>query len=243
MIYFISDCHLGLLERSEDKKREDLLLAFMEKIRPDCERLVIVGDFFDYWFEWDFVCPKYFYRTLAELYKFRSANIPIDYLMGNHDFGHKTFFSDELDIEIHRNDLVRNYYDKKFYLFHGDGLSYKDGLYRILKKILRNPFNLKLYLNLLHPDFAIKMAHSTSKKSRKHTDKKLYGDKDGMTDFAIEKIEEGFDYVIFGHRHKLTELKYKNGTYINLGDWLKSPHFGAFDGKEFKLISVIEFLK
>ena len=243
MIYFISDCHLGLLERSQDKKREDMLLCFMEKIFHDCERLVIVGDFFDYWFEWDFVCPKYFYRTLAELHKFRSSGIPIDYLMGNHDFGHKEFFRNELDIEIHKNDLERIFYNKKFYLYHGDGLSYKDSLYRILKKILRNPFNLKLYLNFFHPDFAIKMAHSTSKKSRKYTDKKHYGESDGMTDFAKQKIEDGFDYVVMGHRHKLIEMKHKNGTYINLGHWLKDPHFGVFDGKEFKLLSVEEFIK
>lgn len=238
MIYFISDCHLGLLERSIDKQREDILLAFLEKIMPDCERLVIVGDFFDYWFEWDFVAPKYFYRTLAMLHKYRAAGIQIDYLMGNHDFGHKDFFKTELDIEIHRDDLVREFNGKKFYLYHGDGLSYNDTMYKILKKVLRNKFNLKLYLNLFHPDFAVKLAHSTSKKSRKYTDKKHYGDSDGMTDFAKNKIEEGFDYVIMGHRHKLIDIKHNNGRYINLGHWLENPHFGIFNGNEFNLLPV-----
>ncbi len=240
-IYFISDVHLGFFERGIDKKREDNLLKLLNTIMPDCERLVIVGDFFDYWFEWDLVIPKYFYRTLTMLHKYRDQGIEIDYVMGNHDFGHKTFFKEELGIVISPDAIVRKFYGKKFYIYHGDGLSYQDTPYRILKKILRNKFSLWLYNKFIHPDLAIKMASSTSNKSRKFTDSKKYGDKDGMLDAAKTKIDEGYDYVIFGHRHKQFNVKHNHGTYINLGDWFKTPGIGIFDGKAFVYKSIEEF--
>jgi UDP-2,3-diacylglucosamine hydrolase len=236
MIYFISDLHLGLFERSIDKKREDVFLNFLKSIENNCDTLVIVGDFFDYWFEWDLVIPKYFYRTLTALHDFVKSGKKVEYVMGNHDFGHKSFFKDELGIDIHPNAIERTYGDKRFYIYHGDGLSYNDNLYKIVKKILRNKTALKLYSTLIHPDRAIKLASSTSKTSRKHTDSKKYSDKDGMQDFAFRKIDEGFDYVIFGHRHKLSYTPHNNGFYINLGDWIKKPHYGIFDGKDFKLL-------
>ncbi len=242
-IYFVSDVHLGFFEREIDKKREDILIKCLEKIMPNCERLVIVGDFFDYWFEWKKVIPKYFYRTLAVLHKFRENGIEVDYVMGNHDFGHKSFFKEELNIEIHNAHIERNFFGKKFYIYHGDGLSYQDGPYRILKKILRSKFNLSLYSRLFHPDLAIKLALSTSNKSRTFTDSKKYGKCDGMQDAAFAKIDAGFDFVIFGHRHKQTNISHNNGRYINLGDWFKTPGFGIYDGDEFVLQSVDKILE
>lgn len=240
-IYFISDVHLGFFERETDKKREDNLLKLLNTIMPDCERLVIVGDFFDYWFEWDLVVPKYFYRTLAMLHQLRDHGIEIDYVMGNHDFGHKTFFKEELGIEIYPDAIVREFFGKKFYIYHGDGLSYHDTPYRILKRILRNKFSLWLYNKFIHPDLAIKLAASTSNKSRKFTDSKKYGDQDGMLDAAKAKIDEGYDYVVFGHRHKQFNIKHNHGTYINLGDWFNAPGAGVFDGNKFRYKSIKEF--
>lgn len=236
-IYFISDVHLGFFERTIDKKREDLLLACLNNIKSDCDRLIIVGDFFDYWFEWKYAIPRYFYRTLALLADFRASNIKIHYMMGNHDFGHVNFFRDELGIEINRDTAEYEFFGKRFFIFHGDGLAYKDGPYRLLKKILRNRFNLKLYTHLLHPDCAIKFASNTSNKSRKYTSsQKKYGEKDGMKDFAEAKIAEGFDYVIMGHRHKLESVQFAGGTYINLGDWFKTPGLWAFDENGFEFL-------
>lgn len=243
MIYFISDVHLGLFSRDVDKKREDSLLQFLKKIEKDCKTLVIVGDFFDYWFEWNLVIPKYFYRTLTALHNLREKGIEILYIMGNHDFGHKDFFKNELDIEVYPNDLEKEFYGKKFFLYHGDGLSNNDGAYRVIKKILRSKFNLKLYTKFLHPDRAISLASGTSKKSRNYTDKKDYGEIDGMTEFAEKKIKEGFDYVIFGHLHRLRDIKFDTGRYINLGSWLNNAHFGKFDGGSFELLKVNDFLK
>jgi UDP-2,3-diacylglucosamine hydrolase len=242
MIYFISDVHLGLLERSDDRKREALFLNVLQKCSLDAEKIYFVGDIFDYWFEYKTVTPKYFYRTLTAIAGLRDSGIPIEYVMGNHDFGHKEFFMEEFGIEIHKGDIEREHYGKKFYISHGDGKSYKDTGYKILKKIIRAKLSLFLFLKL-HPDFGIRLASGSSRKSRVYTDKKVYGEKDGMRDFAFSKLESGFDYVIMGHRHKAEKSEHSGGYYINLGEWMRNPTFGIFDGNEFKITEVEKFLK
>ncbi|ROL62422.1 UDP-2,3-diacylglucosamine diphosphatase [Bacteroidetes/Chlorobi group bacterium ChocPot_Mid] len=242
MIYFFSDVHLGLYSRQDNLPRESLLLQFLKAIENDCETLIIVGDLFDYWFEYKYVIPKYYYRIITALKDLRLKNIKIEYLMGNHDFGHKTFFKDELDIFIHKNDIQRTFGNKKFYITHGDGKNYHDTGYKILKKILRNPFAQWLY-GLLHPDIAIGLASKSSKKSRKYTAKKQWGEGDGFEDFAKLQFSQGFDYVIVGHRHKPTFKKIDNGTFVDLGSWLgENPTFAMFDGNELTLNYVKEFL-
>lgn len=242
MIYFISDVHLGFQERELDKMREDLLLKTLEKLSNDCKTLVILGDLFDFWFEYNTVIPKYFFRTISKFYEIREKGIEIVYLMGNHDFGHKNFFEEEIKVKLIKEDVEIEFYGKRFYLAHGDGKSFYDSVYNFLKKILRNPISLFLY-GKLHPDFGIKLASGSSKESRKHTSKKNFGDVEGMEQFAEKKIAEGFDYVVMGHRHKLINKQIQNGFYINLGDWLGKPHIGKFDGEKFEIIEVEEFLK
>lgn len=237
MVYFISDVHLGLQSREEDKLREDRFLQFLESIKKDCKTLFIVGDLFDYWFEYKTVIPKYFYRVLTKLYELRKSGIQIEYLMGNHDFGHKDFFASELDIEVHHDDITREIDGKKFYISHGDGKSHKDTGYKILKKILRAKTSLYLFLKL-HPDFGIGLASGSSQKSRVYTDQKNYGKTDGMREFAFHKIDEGFDYVIMGHRHKAEIAQHNSGYYINLGEWIKKPQFGKFENGIFTLTEI-----
>ncbi len=241
MIYFISDVHLGFYKRDKDYVREDLLLRFLDTISGDCEKLFILGDLFDYWFEYKHVVPRYFYQTLTALKNMRLKGIDIEYLMGNHDFGHWDFFEKEIGIPIIKEDISREIYGKKFFLSHGDGKAYNDGPYRLLKKILRNKLSQKLYY-LLHPDIGIALASTSSKKSRNYTDKKDYTNRDGMRDFAVQKIEEGFDYVIMGHRHLFINEKIGNGRYINLGEWLTDPHYARFDGNDLKLLKVQDLL-
>lgn len=241
MIYFLSDFHLGFFNRDYDRERENVLLAVLEKMKG-AERLVIVGDLFDYWFEYKTVVPKHFFRTIAKLLELKQSGVEIEYVMGNHDFGHKDFFEQELGILVEKEDIIREYYGKHFYISHGDGKSYKDTGYRILKRILRHPLSLWLYLKL-HPNFAIGLASTSSKKSRTFTDKKDYGETDGLRDFALAKIDEGFDYVVMGHRHKAEKTKHHDGYYINLGHWIKLPGtFGSFDGDIFRILKSDEFI-
>ncbi len=229
MIYFVSDVHLGLGKREEEIKRENKFLNFLDFIKKDCEILYLVGDIFDYWFEYDTVIPKYFYRTLAKLYELSERGIKVEFIMGNHDFGLRSFFPEELNITVYRDDIIRNHNGKQFYISHGDGKALNDLGYKILKKILRANLSMKLFLKL-HPDWGINLAKGSSHKSRNYTGKKNYGSDEGMNQFAKDRIDEGNDFVIMGHRHLASELNHKDGKYINLGEWIKNPHYAVFDG-------------
>lgn len=241
MFYFISDLHLGVFERKKDKAREDLFIELLERISLDAETIFLVGDIFDFWFEYKTVVPAYFYRTLTAIDKLCSKGIKIEYLMGNHDFGHHDFFKKEFDIDIHREDITRELGGKKFFISHGDGKAKNDIGYRILKAILRNPVSNRMY-RFIHPDIGIGVASGSSKKSRSYTDQKDFGPTDGMKDFAISKLDEGFDYVVMGHRHKAEIYPHNSSYYINLGDWINEPTFGIFDGDKFELPQVRDFL-
>lgn len=235
-IYFISDVHLGFFSRDFDYKREELLITFLDNIQSDCSELVIVGDLFDYWFDYKTVIPRDFYLILSKLKEFSSSGIPVTYLMGNHDFGHYNFFKNELKINVIEQDITKMYFGKKFYLSHGDGKAYNDRMYLILKKILRNKFAKWLY-SKIHPDCGIKLASHSSRKSRSYTSNKKYGEIDGMLDFAKNKIlNENYDFVVMGHRHKAEIIDFGKGKYVNLGEWLKKPCYGVFDGNSFDLI-------
>lgn len=241
MYYFISDVHIGYYPRQKEREREKLLIEFLKKIESNCHTLYIIGDLFDYWFEYKTVIPRDFIRVISALINMRDKNIKIEYIIGNHDFGHKDFFADELGINLHQNDIETTIEGKSFFLSHGDGKIKKDHGYNILKKILRNPLSNKLY-RLIHPDLGIMLASSSSKTSRNYTEKKDYGTTDSLFEFAQSKISEGFDYVILGHRHKIYFEKIGNGYYVNLGEWFVNPHFGKFDGENFNIASVKQFI-
>lgn len=241
MIYFISDVHLGLGNIEKQKETEQAFLQFLQKIEDDCDHLYIIGDLFDYWFEYTTVIPKQYISILAAIGNWTKKGKSIDYLMGNHDFGHISFFEQEFGIHVYEDDIIREHNGKRFYLSHGDGKAYNDQGYKILKKVLRNPLS-KLLFKWIHPDIGIAMAAHASKESRGYTNKKEYESndyKDGMKDFAQNKIiQEGFDFVIMGHKHKAETVVFGNGTYINLGHWLSFPaHYAVFDGEHVVLKS------
>jgi UDP-2,3-diacylglucosamine hydrolase len=233
--FFISDIHLGLLTKEEEKAKEDKLVSFLKFAKTNCNELFIVGDLFDYWFEYKRVYQKGFYRTLAALKEITEEGIKIHYFIGNHDFMHRDFFKDEFNTVMYENELEVELNGKKFFIHHGDGLVKNDLGYNILKKILRNKITQKLYY-LLHPDLGIGIASQTSKKSRNYTTQKDYGEEDGLFDSAKKIIDKGFDYVLFGHLHKRQFIKYKNGIYLNLGSWLDKPCYGVFKENKFEIV-------
>ncbi|HRP01562.1 MAG TPA: UDP-2,3-diacylglucosamine diphosphatase [Candidatus Kapabacteria bacterium] len=241
MIYFISDVHLGFYEKELDLPRELIFLRFLDTIKKDAERIFLVGDIFDYWFDYKTVIPKQFFRVLNKLWELRQSGIKIDYIIGNHDFGHLSFFEEELDIPLYKGDISCEIKDKKFYISHGDGKNLKDKGYLLLKKITRNPLILKLYL-MLHPNFGIWLASGSSKKSRSYTDNREHLEDEPMKEFAYRMIDDGYDFVIMGHRHKSEFTKYKDSYYINLGEWFKEPMFAQFDGINMSLRKVSELV-
>jgi len=233
-VYFISDAHLGLGNRKEEREKEERLMAFLDQVKKDASQIFIVGDLFDAWIEYRTVIPKGFHRILAKLDELVSAGITVHYLVGNHDCWVRDYFREEIGIQTHTSEFEILLNGKKVFLHHGDGLSSKDTGYKILKKIVRNRFAIWLY-SWLHPDLGIRLARSSSKTSRQYTAGKHYGEEDGMLNFAKGKIESGYDIVIMGHHHKPVYEQIGNGIYLNLGDWISSNTYAELDGVQIAL--------
>ncbi|MFC2084390.1 UDP-2,3-diacylglucosamine diphosphatase, partial [Bacteroidota bacterium] len=213
-----------------------LFIKFLERIQNDASELFIIGDLFDYWFEYRSVMQKGFFRTFCALKELIDLNIKVHYLIGNHDFLHRDFFTQDIGVSLYKDPITLKLDGKKFFIGHGDGLIKNDIMYNVVKRILRNKFLQQLFL-LIHPDLGIKIARSTSRRSRVYTSKKNYGETDGLFETAKEKINSGFDYVLLGHSHVKKFEKFNNGFYINLGSWLDSPCYGLFNDNKFEIIN------
>ncbi len=232
---FISDIHLGLQDKATEKEKEKLLVKFLVFAQENCSELFIVGDLFDYWFEYKRVYQKGFFRTLTALQDLTMSGVKVHYFIGNHDFLHRDFFTNEIGVELHQDGIEKTLNGEKFFIAHGDGLVKNDMGYNILKSILRNKILQRLY-SFIHPDIGVSLASCTSKSSREYTSRKDYGEIDGLFETAKKKIDMGFDYVLFGHLHKRIYEKYKNGYYINLGSWLSAPCYGIFKENKFEIV-------
>ncbi len=233
-IYFISDVHLGLNKFDEERKKEDRLIAFFDAIKKDATQIFIVGDLFDAWLEYRTVAPKGFYRTLSKLDELASLGIIIHYLVGNHDFWMRDYFSNQLGIKTYQKSISTTINGKKIFIHHGDGLSDNDTGYKILKTILRNRFAIWVY-SWLHPDIGIKLALFSSKKSRRYSSNKHMDENDGMGKFANTMINGGYNFIIMGHSHQPSMIQFNSGTYINLGDWIVHNTYAEMDGDQISL--------
>ena len=231
--YFFSDAHLGLGSLEENRQRELRLIRFLDLIKCDAEQIFIVGDLFDYWFEYKSVVPKKYFRLFAKLAELTEQNIRIFFVAGNHDFWVKDYFRDELGIEVHLDPIETEICNKRFLIHHGDGLLKDDIGYKILKKILRNKVNIFLF-SLIHPDITGWIARWSSRTSRRYTSNRSY-ESNGMMEFARQKIQEGTDFVVMGHNHVPSYQTIEGGTYVNLGDWISENTYAIFDGKKLKL--------
>jgi len=231
--YFFSDVHLGLGTKDDDQKREERVIQFLDVVKQEGRELFILGDLFDYWFEYRSVVPKGYFRLFAKLAELRSCDIRISYLAGNHDFWLKGYLTEELGITVYPDPIERTIGGKRFFLHHGDGLLKRDTGYRILKRILRNRVNIFLF-SLVHPDLTNWIARWSSRKSRAYTSNKVFEGND-MVEFARKKIAEGFDVVIMGHNHQSLFKELGRGVYVNIGDWLHENTYAVFDGTKIQL--------
>jgi UDP-2,3-diacylglucosamine hydrolase len=227
--YFISDVHLGLGDRAKERQKEDTLLGFLDHALPTAGALCIVGDLFDFWFEYRTVIPKGFHRTLTALQRYTDAGVPVHYVAGNHDFWMGDFFSQELGMQVYRDPVELSLGGKRIYLHHGDGLARNDLGYRLIKPILRNAWSIRLY-RWLHPDIGVPLARGSSQSSREYTSGKEFGEGEGMAAFAAARIREGVDIVVMGHRHTPEIVAMEGGTYVNLGDWITHRSYGSLTG-------------
>lgn len=233
--YFISDLHLGAHEIENPQAQEEAVNRFLSFMAQDATHLFIVGDFFDFWFEYRTVIPKDYFPVLCRLQQFSQKGIRLYYLAGNHDFALGTFFDRYLQMQTADDTLSIELGGKKFFLFHGDGIERGDKGYRFLKRILRSRLNQKLF-RLIHPDFGIRLAKKVSGTSRKYStiNNKLRSEEEYF-EFAQKRFAEGYDYVIMGHRHNPLIFEEKGKKYVNLGDWITNYSYAVFDGNDLHL--------
>lgn len=236
-VYFVSDIHLGApsLEPSFEDKRRAELQRFFDKISLEGSRMVIVGDLFDFWYEYKHVIPKKYFWLYVKLRELVDRGIAVDYIAGNHDFYLGEFFSKSVGLAVHQDGFSEEIGGRKFLVVHGDGLALKDGGYRMLKRILRNHLVQSL-IKWVHPDVGFGLARAFSKKSREYTTSKDFGETDGMMMYAEKKLKEGYDYVVMGHNHVPKYERFGGGVYVNLGDWLGNFTYAIFDGNEMQLL-------
>lgn len=239
-IYFLSDFHLGAPDAASSLIREKKIVAFLDKIKHDAAEIFLLGDMFDFWYEYKKVVPKGHVRLLGKLAEISDSGIPLHFFVGNHDMWMKNYFQQELNMKVYFEPQQFIYNNKKFYIGHGDGLGPGDHGYKALKKIFRNPV-CRFLFGLLHPSMGIAIANYFSRKSRAKTgsaDEIFLGeDKEWLMIYSKELLEkEHFDYFIFGHRHLPLEHQLNNNSkYINLGDWIRNFTYAVFDGNNLQL--------
>lgn len=233
--FFVSDLHFGLLDEEQENIRERKFVEFLQFCNGTTDKLFILGDLFDYWFEYKRVVQKGYFRTFTALQDLVDAGVEVHYFIGNHDFMHRDFFEKIIGAHVYEDAINLELEGKKFFIGHGDGLVENDLGYKILKSVLRNKSIQKLY-SLLHPNFGIWLASSSSKKSRDYTTEKSYGENDGLFNTAKKKIDSGFEHVIFGHSHTRKNEIYENGQYVNLGTWLSRPCYAQFKDDKLEII-------
>ena len=223
-LIIISDAHLGAQSRADEQIKANRLLSFLQSRVSAPSRLIICGDLFDFWFEYRYAVPRRHFSILAQLSLLVRNGVRIDYIAGNHDFWLGSFLEQEVGLHLHRDDLELEQAGKKIYLRHGDGLIQKDHGYRALKKVLRHPFNVFLY-RLLHPDVGVPLALFFSQLSRNADKAACFKTDNEYRSFAFQKIEQGYDLVVLGHSHMPACTPYRQGWYVNAGDWIKAFTF------------------
>jgi UDP-2,3-diacylglucosamine hydrolase len=239
-IYFLSDFHLGAPNYESSLIREKKVVAFLDFIKDTAQEIFIVGDIFDFWYEYKNVVPKGYVRLLGKLAELTDSGIQIHFFLGNHDMWMSGYFERELNIPVYSEPKVFERFGKKLYVGHGDGLGPGDEGYKFLKKIFRNPICQWLF-GFAHPSIGIGVANYFSRKSRAKTgnsDEIFLGeDKEWLIIYCKEVLQkEHFDYFIFGHRHlPLTIQLNGKSKYINLGDWIRNFTYAEFDGNTLEL--------
>lgn len=240
-IYFISDFHLGVPDHARSLEREKKIVRWLNSIRDKAAAIYLMGDVFDYWFEYKHAVPKGYVRLLGKLAELSDAGVELHYFTGNHDMWVFDYLPDEIGLQLHREPIFREYNGKKFYLGHGDGLGPGDHGYKFIKKVFANRVAQWLFARI-HPNFGISLMKYFSKKSRIATgddDSIFLGeDKEWLVIHCKEVLQkEHFDYFIFGHRHLPLDIRLNDKSrYINLGEWISHFMFAEFDGQDVMLL-------
>ncbi|NER10093.1 UDP-2,3-diacylglucosamine hydrolase [Muriicola jejuensis] len=241
-VYFASDNHLGAPNREKSKARERRFVSWLEEVEEDAAAIFLLGDLFDFWFEYRTVVPKGFVRTLGTLARISDSGIPVYFFAGNHDLWMNGYFEEELGIQVFHKPQQFEIEGKRFFIGHGDGLGPHDKGYKRMKKVFTNPVARWIF-RWLHPDWGVRLAQYFSVKNKLisgEEDKEFLGEEnEWLVQYAKRKLEDDhFDFFIFGHRHLPLEIKVgENSTYYNLGDWISHFTYGVYDGQGVEVLA------
>lgn len=240
-VFFASDFHLGAPDYQSSRIREDKIVRWLSSIQDEAAAIFLLGDIFDFWFEYEKVVPKGFIRFIGKITALRDRGIPIFFFTGNHDLWMRDYFTTELAIPVFTNPIEMEINHKKFLVGHGDGLGPGDQKYKLLKKVFTNKACQWLF-KWMHPDIGIALAQKWSGHSRITNDinkEDSFRGEEGewLWEYCrTVNLKMHFDYFVFGHRHLPLELPVeKDSLYINLGEWVSQFTYGEFDGHNFHL--------
>jgi len=234
-LFFVSDIHLPLSRSGNEA--ETPFIDFLDHLESRAGSLYILGDLFDFWFEWHRVIPACYFQVLCRLRALRASGTRIVMVAGNHDFALGPFLKDEIGIECHEDELSFEAGGKRFFCAHGDGWNKADRGYRILKRILRLPLNQALFRNLVSADLGLWLAEKVSRAGRRHQKPRSQEWQDEVFSKALGKFASGYDCVLFGHLHSAERRSSGDCVYINCGSWLERPSYAVFDGQDLLLHS------
>ena len=237
-IYFASDFHLGFPSYEKSLEREKKIVSWLDSIRSDASEIYLLGDIFDYWFEYKKVVPRGFTRFLGKISEITDSGIPVHFFTGNHDIWVFDYLPRETGIILHREPVIKEFNGLKFYLGHGDGLGPGDKKYKLLKKVFTSK-TLQWLFARLHPNFSVWFAHKWSHSSRfsKVNDPFKGEDKESLIIYAKEKLKtQHFDYFVFGHRHITLNHPLSDKTrFLHTGDWINNFSYCVFDGEKVEI--------
>lgn len=237
-IYIASDFHLGIKSDNGSSEREEIIIEWLDSIKSNAKILILLGDTFDYWFEYRNVVPKGFNRFIGKLAELTKAGTELWMFTGNHDVWFFDYFPKQLNAKIYKDPISVQWNNKSIFLAHGDGLGPGDHLYKFVKSIFRNRFCQWLFKRI-HPDTGISIMKFCSKKSRELQDGDPYDEnKERLISYCEKNIENNnYDFFIFGHRHLPIKhtLSNQKSVYFNTGDWLNHNSYLEYDGNEFNL--------
>ncbi len=240
-IYFASDFHLGVPTQESSRARELAIVRWLDFVKTDALEIFLVGDIFDFWFEYNKVIPKGFARLQGKIAEIVDSGIPVYFFTGNHDMWMFDYFENELGVKIYRDNITREHFGYKVFIGHGDGLGPGDYSYKFLKKVFASKLCQWLFARI-HPNLGIWIADKWSRSSRISNDSKeqfLGEEKEWLAIYAKEVLaKEHFDYFIFGHRHLPLNIQLKeNSRYINLGEWVHHQTYARWNEHGIELLT------
>ena len=238
-VYFLSDAHLGAKTHRDSLEAEKKLCRWLDHVKQDADSIYLMGDIFDYWYEYKYVVPKGFTRLLGKLAEVTDSGVEVHFFIGNHDIWLTDYLSKECGMILHFEPLIVDIKGRKFFLAHGDGLGDDSRLFHFLRKVFHNKFLRKCF-SAIHPRWTVPLAHAWSSDSREKGGviEYLGEDNEYLILFSKEKLKEinDIDYFIYGHRHILLNLAIaEHSRVVILGDWITLFSYAEFDGENLLL--------